>query len=446
MIHKTISMNQGVRKSLISLGIAVLLLGGFAVAYIALNTKQDIRSHAGNTGPKLFMTPSKITDVLNKETSVNVFINTYDKHVSAAEVHITYDKTAVEITKITMGAYLPKIISAPTKTGGVISFTVASIPESPQKGSGLLATIQVKPIAKKISNLTFRSDTAVAATEDLTNVLGVTTGTAITFTGLATPTVTPADTVTPTDLPEPTEEPVIEPTDVPAKPPEPIIEEPGITDEPVITYGSIPTDTPYVYVTDAPLPAEDTATPTVTNDTQTLTMRVSMDNISDAGDPSVKTNVTILSNNVAVGTYPVTFNRVADTIFEGTLSLPSPLPVGPGYTIRIKGEKHSARKFCQPNGQTQACSATDSLTITQSGPSNPQTFDFTGRPLLAGDTTPQDGRADISDMRKIIALLATPCDNLSADDKMVGDLDYSGCVDVKDIFLMRKAMENPYDE
>jgi hypothetical protein len=86
------------------------------------------------------------------------------------------------------------------------------------------------------------------------------------------------------------------------------------------------------------------------------------------------------------------------------------------------------------------------LTITASSPSSPETFDFTGRPLLAGDTTPQDGRADISDMRKIVALLDTSCNDLTEDNKMVGDLDYSGCVDVKDIYLMRKTMENPYDE
>ncbi len=73
-------------------------------------------------------------------------------------------------------------------------------------------------------------------------------------------------------------------------------------------------------------------------------------------------------------------------------------------------------------------------------------FDFTGLPLEPGDLTPQDGKADNADFDKIKSLLSKPCSALTDVDKKTADLNYNGCVDIRDALLMRKTLETRYDE
>lgn len=123
------------------------------------------------------------------------------------------------------------------------------------------------------------------------------------------------------------------------------------------------------------------------------------------------------------------------------------IPPANDYSIILKGEKHLAVKFCQSSGQVAHCASSDPGKITI--PSNPESLvylDFTGVPLLAGDTPPQDGVVNPSDFAKVVALLAKPCSQLTDADKAIGDLDYNGCVNVKDIFLLRKTLETRYDD
>ena len=83
------------------------------------------------------------------------------------------------------------------------------------------------------------------------------------------------------------------------------------------------------------------------------------------------------------------------------------------------------------------------MTITAS-PS--PVFDFTGLSLDPGDLPPQDFKADLADLDIIRSLLSKPCSALTPQDKKAGDLDYNGCVDIGDVYLMRKTLETRYDE
>ena len=73
-------------------------------------------------------------------------------------------------------------------------------------------------------------------------------------------------------------------------------------------------------------------------------------------------------------------------------------------------------------------------------------FDFTGLSLDPGDLPPQDGKADSSDFDVIKSMLSKPCSGLTSQDKNTADLDYNGCIDTSDVFLMRKTLETRYDE
>jgi len=134
------------------------------------------------------------------------------------------------------------------------------------------------------------------------------------------------------------------------------------------------------------------------------------------------------------GTYAINFSV-----------LTSQLPVGPGYHIIVKGEKHVARRFCKASGQTSPCQPNESITIQNSdSTSSMLTYDFTGLSLDPGDVYPQDGKADSTDFSRITARLSvsTP----TTEDKRIADLNYDGIINISDVFWMRKTLETRYDE
>ncbi len=147
---------------------------------------------------------------------------------------------------------------------------------------------------------------------------------------------------------------------------------------------------------------------------------------------------------------PVKVNYIGNGVYSATVAFASTmtpgLPVGNDYTIYLKGEKHLARKFCYQSGQTTRCTANGYISIGVTDTQTEQVFDFTGLPLEPGDVYPQDGAADLNDFAKIKSLLSKLSSDLTSQDKLIGDLDYNGIINVKDLFLMRKTLESKYDE
>lgn len=143
-------------------------------------------------------------------------------------------------------------------------------------------------------------------------------------------------------------------------------------------------------------------------------------------------------------TPPLPLIHVGDGIYEASIEIINPLPAGPGYTVFVKGEKHLARKFCIQKGQSVRCTGNGFITVSSSP--QLQVFDFVGLALEPGDLPPQDGKADSGDFAKITSLFTKLCSALTGEEKKIADLDYNGCINVRDAFLMRKTLEVKFDE
>lgn len=153
-----------------------------------------------------------------------------------------------------------------------------------------------------------------------------------------------------------------------------------------------------------------------------------------------------LGTQFDVVTQPITLTHAGNGVYKAVLSMKkTDLPEGYGYTVTVKGEKHVARKFCQQSAQATPCTEISRMGINLPA-ADTIPFDFTKLPLEPGDVPPQDGVADSRDFTAIRARLSIACSSLTSEDKRIADLDYNGCVNIKDAFLMRKTLETRYDE
>lgn len=148
------------------------------------------------------------------------------------------------------------------------------------------------------------------------------------------------------------------------------------------------------------------------------------------------------------GTPPAQASYVGNGIYQLRINisiLSIPFPVSSQYSIYLKGEKHVGVKFCHASGQTYHCPpGWGAISIPDT--SDLISLNFAGVPLPAGDTYTQDGVINQVDFDRITALLLKPYTEQTSNDLRVGDLDYNGRVDVRDMFLLRKSLQVRYDE
>src|SRR3989344_4468191 len=203
---------------------------------------------------------------------------------------------------------------------------------------------------------------------------------------------------------------------------------------------STPTPTPTI----SPTPTF-TPTPTPPQGGITIEFKIKFSGVTGGAAQGAKVTARFVRNDINLITPPILFTHDGNGVYKATICWSrSYLPAGPGYTIILKGEKHVARKFCKQTGQIEPCVGNESITL----PSGTLTsvFDFSGLPLDPGDLPPQDGKADMADFDIIKSLLTKPCSALTAQEKATADLNYNGCIDIADVFLMRKTLETRYDE
>ncbi len=187
---------------------------------------------------------------------------------------------------------------------------------------------------------------------------------------------------------------------------------------------------------------------------QTLDFRLKLTGVSGAQATGAVVNIRFVraqttssgsqSNTIVLP--PIALGHLSGNTYSAKVVLTTPLPEGTDYWIYIKGEKHLSRKYCYKTGQTEICPRDGGAFITINASPNPIVFDFTGLPLEPGDLFPQDGKADMSDFTRMTTLFSKPCASLSSEDKKTGDVDYNGCVNIKDAFYLRKVLETRYDE
>lgn len=171
-----------------------------------------------------------------------------------------------------------------------------------------------------------------------------------------------------------------------------------------------------------------------------MKFKIKFAGVADDLADGAKAKIRFVKDGVDLETSPIIFSHAGNGVYEASITLGSSLPEGSGYTIYVKGEKHLARKFCVVAGQSERCVGNGRIVIPSF------VFDFTGLELEPGDLYPQDGKADSEDFAKIISLLSKLCSDLTEQDRFVADLDYNGCVNIRDAFLMRKTLETKYDE
>lgn len=216
---------------------------------------------------------------------------------------------------------------------------------------------------------------------------------------------------------------------------------------PTPTPSPTPTPTPTVNPTPTTNP---TPTPSGTPSVRTFNIHLKLKGVENDGANLAKVTVRFVSSllNYPMGlvTSELPIEHEGNGIYTLTFSVPAnSLPSGNNYSIILKGEKHVAAKYCQASSQKEHCSGNGQIAI----PENTQqvvNLDFSQLPLEPGDVYPQNGIANGDDFNKIITLLTKVCSDLTDQDKLVGDLDYNGCVNIKDAFLMRQTLETRYDE
>lgn len=217
-----------------------------------------VKTKASTSNVDLTLIPSTITGTVGADFTVAITMNTNNKTVSAAELHLTYDSTKLEGKTITAGTYLPVILSQGTIGTGAATIILGSSPTEPKNGSGILATLTFRSLVALSSQITFSNQTKIAVMGSSTNQVGDMNGTQINFVASPTPTLTPGPSVTPTSTPTP--EPSA--TSTPSSTPTPIS---------TLTPTSSPTPTPIqtLQVPNTPTPVAQ-STPITNKVAQTL--------------------------------------------------------------------------------------------------------------------------------------------------------------------------------
>ncbi len=169
-----------------------------------------VKTKATTSGVNLSLIPLTITGTVGMDFTVTITMNTNNKTVSAAELHLIYDSTKLEGKSITAGAYLPVVLTQGTIGTGAAAITLGSQPTEPKNGSGILATLTFKPLVTLSSQISFSTETKIAVVGSNTNEVGDMNGTQITFD--VSPTVTPTPSLIPGPSATPTVTPSVPPT------------------------------------------------------------------------------------------------------------------------------------------------------------------------------------------------------------------------------------------
>lgn len=139
---------------------------------------------------------------------------------------------------------------------------------------------------------------------------------------------------------------------------------------------------------------------------------------------------------------PLTLSYLGDGIYEAGGTLTNPLPANTAFSIGVKGEKHLRLRFCQYSGQTDPCVYGQTMTHFQA---TPVTFDFTGRPLPAGDLN-KDNQISAADITLMTDIFKKTSSQITPEDKVVADVNYDGYVDNFDLNLLLQSLSTRYDE
>ena len=183
----------------------------------------------------LSFSPATLNLEPNAEATLTLSINADISPVTVAQVELTYDTTKIDPPTLTPGDFLSSSLGTSTVADGKINFTyVAPATSGGITGSGILATIKVKPTVIGSSSLAVTENTIILAGTETNALKSVNDATIIADSSVSP---TPNPTPTPTPTPKPTARPTVKPTLRPTSTP--------ITRTPTPRPSSPPSPNPY---------------------------------------------------------------------------------------------------------------------------------------------------------------------------------------------------------
>lgn len=202
------------RKIILSFLIVVLVI--ILLTKYLFQGNLALKSRASNNGPILSFIPSSDILALGQTSTYAISLSTNEDTVSAVQLEISYDDTAVDQISFTPGTVVPVVLHPLTIDNGKISITLGASFESPFKGSGVLGQLQIHTISEKSGTIEFTNNTKIASIGKTVNSLASTVALQIVVPASQELTPTPITEELPAIIPSVT--PFITPTPKPTKP------------------------------------------------------------------------------------------------------------------------------------------------------------------------------------------------------------------------------------
>lgn len=147
---------------------------------------------------EIFLSPSSVSTDPNGVFVLDIYLDTKDHEVTAADVELLYDDSKVKVQTLDKSDFLPVLLDGPFvyqketaakqfgATGGPTfnasaRITLGSDPNTPVQGSGKIATVKLQAQESGYTFVGFGEHTLVSAIGSYTNVLAYATGSDITI-------------------------------------------------------------------------------------------------------------------------------------------------------------------------------------------------------------------------------------------------------------------------
>lgn len=163
-------------------------------------------------------------------------------------------------------------------------------------------------------------------------------------------------------------------------------------------------------------PDVELSTPLVAaEDTQTIEVRYRFEGVESSAAEGEKIMVWFSSTEgITSGKSRVTATHTGSGVYGSVIQFTDPPPAGT-YTVYIDSEKHleGSASFTMPETEVGVARTV---------------VDLTAAPLTIGGV----------EASEVTSRLNKLCQNMTEDDLRVADVDYNGCVDTKDLFLISR--------
>ncbi|MCX6793770.1 MAG: cohesin domain-containing protein [Candidatus Gottesmanbacteria bacterium] len=202
-------------RSLFGILLSVFLLLSIAVVVYFAWKPQELRKTATGNGVSMALAPASKTVTVEDTFSLGITISTSGtQQVSAAQISLDYDPSAIEVTGFAIGSALTVELVPKAINNGRITMTLgaeAANPPTAPSASFIMGTLTAKARKAGTTSLNFTSASdanIVTVLFNTTNALETMNGSTITIlesinTPIPTATPVPGTTVTPTPTPTP---------------------------------------------------------------------------------------------------------------------------------------------------------------------------------------------------------------------------------------------------